>query len=303
MSWNPAQYLKFQAARLRPAIDLLNRAALTVPDKLAVRRVLDLGCGPGNITPFLAQEFPNAVIDGVDSSDKMIEKASSFKDSINDSTLRDRLNFRVNTIENEVATSQTKYDLVYANASLHWCVKHEELFPRIVQRLLYDNNGVLAVQMPDTRTQPSHLLMETAALRSGLIDKLQNVRIPRTERDPQWYFDVLSSEVRDIDMWSTEYVEQLTTLNTNTSSSSNNNNNNESINRHPVHEFTRGTGLLPVLQAIGGEHSEQGQMYITEYDRLLCEAYPSTVVKNKFHLQGKTVTLFPFKRFFLVCKT
>eukprot|EP01031_Cornospumella_fuschlensis_P007284 gene7284-9029_t len=49
MSWSSAQYLKFHGPRLRPALDLLQRAVSLTPDPLAVRSVLDLGCGPGNI--------------------------------------------------------------------------------------------------------------------------------------------------------------------------------------------------------------------------------------------------------------
>ena len=59
--WNPALYLKNAGPRLKPALDLLNRSVVMLetgakPRAAAdVRRVLDLGCGPGNITPFLRQ--------------------------------------------------------------------------------------------------------------------------------------------------------------------------------------------------------------------------------------------------------
>jgi trans-aconitate 2-methyltransferase len=303
MSWNPAQYLKFQSARLRPALDLLARTIPAVQNRETVKRVLDLGCGPGNVTPFLAEAFPNAIIEGVDSSDKMIDQANKFRASTADSALRERLSFRVNSIENELDIADQKYDVVYANASLHWCLNHQLLFPSIVEKLLHPNGAVFAVQMPDTRNQPSHLLMETAALRSGMLDRLQHLRIPRTEQDPQWYFDFLNPVTKEIEMWSTEYVEQLSVATRSGDMHNDSNANLNRIQRHPVHEFTRATGLLPIVQALGGNDTSECQEYLIEYDRLLSEAYPQTVIKNKFHLQGKTVTLFPFKRFFLVCKT
>eukprot|EP01031_Cornospumella_fuschlensis_P007283 gene7283-9028_t len=77
MAWSPTQYLKFHAPRLRPALDLLQRAAGLTSDPLAVRSVLDLGCGPGNVTPFLAEMFPNAVVHGVDYSREMIRQAEA----------------------------------------------------------------------------------------------------------------------------------------------------------------------------------------------------------------------------------
>ena len=60
-AWNPALYMKNAGPRLKPALDLLQRTMLMLqsgstpiaPQK--VSRVLDLGCGPGNITPYLRE--------------------------------------------------------------------------------------------------------------------------------------------------------------------------------------------------------------------------------------------------------
>ncbi len=45
--WNPSLYLHFSAERSRPAVELLARVPLE-----NVEYVADLGCGPGNSTPF-----------------------------------------------------------------------------------------------------------------------------------------------------------------------------------------------------------------------------------------------------------
>ena len=57
MSWNPEQYLKFADHRLRPALDLLVRIPAQDPDS-----VVDLGCGPGNVTEWLKKRWPAAHI-------------------------------------------------------------------------------------------------------------------------------------------------------------------------------------------------------------------------------------------------
>jgi trans-aconitate 2-methyltransferase len=46
--WDAGLYLKFSTERTQPSIDLIQRIALADP-----RRIVDLGCGPGNSTEAL----------------------------------------------------------------------------------------------------------------------------------------------------------------------------------------------------------------------------------------------------------
>ena len=51
--WDPDRYLVYADERGRPFLDLLARVGAVAP-----ARVVDLGCGPGNLTALLAERWP-----------------------------------------------------------------------------------------------------------------------------------------------------------------------------------------------------------------------------------------------------
>ena len=65
--WDPQRYLARAAERARPFHDLISRIGATAPGT-----VVDLGCGPGNLTVTLAERWPDAKVIGIDSSTAMI---------------------------------------------------------------------------------------------------------------------------------------------------------------------------------------------------------------------------------------
>ena len=114
--WNPAQYLRFAGERLRPALDLLAQIPLDAP-----AHVVDLGCGPGNVTAMLKQRFPAADVIGVDGSAEMLEKARA--------TVPDCRFEQADFFQWQPAAAP---DLIYSNAALHWVDRHEVLFPHLL---------------------------------------------------------------------------------------------------------------------------------------------------------------------------
>jgi trans-aconitate 2-methyltransferase len=140
VSWNPAQYERFKAERRQPFDDLL---ALVHPRPRM--RVVDLGCGTGELTRELHAKLGAAETLGVDSSARMLEKANAFAG--------DGLRFVQSSIE--LFAPEQPLDLVFSNAALHWVDDHEALFARLTTFLAPE--GQLAIQMPANVNHLSHV--------------------------------------------------------------------------------------------------------------------------------------------------
>src|SRR5262245_37459274 len=103
-AWNPAQYGKFAVERAQPFWDL---AALVERDR-PIRRAVDLGCGPGELTAALADQLGVAEMTGIDSSPAMLALTAEH--------VRPGLRFEADDIA--AWTSRGDLDLVFSNASL-----------------------------------------------------------------------------------------------------------------------------------------------------------------------------------------
>src|ERR1700712_1486664 len=119
-TWSPSTYLTFADERSRPFFDLTARIEAADP-----RRVVDLGCGPGQLTATLAQRWPAADVLGLDSSPEMIERAAEHAG--------DRVSFAVRDLLDWVAPEPV--DVIVANATLQWVPQHRKLLPGLVSRL------------------------------------------------------------------------------------------------------------------------------------------------------------------------
>jgi trans-aconitate 2-methyltransferase len=153
MPWDPKLYHKFQAERSAPFFDLLALVEIR-PDL----KVVDLGCGSGELTRQLAEALPNSDVTGLDSSSQMLEKARSYSNSDPSSSLRTSLHFE----QGDQAQLTGEWDLIFSNAALQWSENHTELIPRLYERLL--PGGQITVQVPSNHNHISHqLYRETAS--------------------------------------------------------------------------------------------------------------------------------------------
>ncbi len=194
-SWDPAQYLRFTDERLRPALDLLAQVPLDAPS-----RVVDLGCGAGNVTAILQRRFPHASVVGVDGSAAMLAKAREAAPGCR---------FEQGDFATWApAAEEPAPDLIYSNAALHWVGGHESLFPRLVSLLA--PGGVLAVQMPAMHDAPLRRLQNEVAVYGPWAEVLRDARFARAILTAGEYYDLLRPHVAALDLWETTYLHVLT---------------------------------------------------------------------------------------------
>ncbi|MFT7724413.1 MAG: trans-aconitate 2-methyltransferase [Roseateles sp.] len=233
--WNPDLYRRFEDERTRPARDLLARVPLEAP-----RRVVDLGCGPGNSTQLLAERFPEADLTGIDNSPAMLASA------------RERLpGCRFELADIAGWTPGDAPDLIYANASLQWVGGHETLLPRLLGLLA--PGGVLAVQMPDNRDEPTHRAMRELAAQAPFAALIGDTRQLRTELlGLDGYYDLLAPLSAALDLWRTAYQHPM-----------------DSPAR--IVEWVSGTGLRPFVDPL--PEPERAQ-FLAAYGQRIADSYP-----------------------------
>ena len=251
--WDPGQYQRFAGERGRPFFDLLARVGASDPGY-----VVDLGCGPGNLTAALAERWPRADVVGLDNSPEMIDAAQA--------EAGPRLSFALADLREWRPARPV--DVLISNAVLQWVPGHLDLVRSWPARLA--PGGWLAIQLPGNYDQASHAILLDLVRSERWRPLLAGVQLNRQAHDPAEYLDLLAPAGCDVDAWETTYLHVL-------------------HGPDPVTEWYRGTGLRPVLAALGPGQAEE---FVADYGKRVREAYPATPYG----------TVLPFRRVFVVAR-
>lgn len=232
--WNSNQYMKFAAERTQPSIDLVNRISDTAP-----KRILDIGCGPGNSTRRLAERFPNADILGVDYSEDMLKKAK---------VTYPELNFRQSCMPEGLDELGGQFDLIFSNACIHWIPNHEALIPAIFDKL--SDGGMLAVQIPYIQKAPFYRLLNLL-VNTVEWKKLASIR-NFYNLFPEDYYDILGRLSEDFNIWETTYY--------------------HTVSSHAgVIEWYKGSGLRPYLDMLSEDEQPR---FLADLTEIISENFP-----------------------------
>jgi trans-aconitate 2-methyltransferase len=232
-TWDPDRYLAYADERGRPFLDLIARIDADSPGT-----VVDLGCGPGNLTELLAQRWPDADVLGLDSSPEMIAKAQA-----------PGVRFEVGDLREWAYDDSGRVDVLVSNATLQWVPDHLELLPRLVSRV--NPGGWFAFQVPGNFDEPSHTIRRDLADQEPYSAHTAGVAVPGSH-DPETYLEVLAGAGCTVDAWETTYLHLLT-------------------GKDPVFTWVSGTGARPTLEALPPGLREE---FEEEFRARLRAAYP-----------------------------
>jgi len=213
--WDPDRYLTYADERGRPFVELLSRIDADDP-----ATVVDLGCGPGNLTALLAARWPEAEVRGVDSSPEMIAKAREAQPGID---------FQVGDLQEWRPAEPV--DVLVSNATLQWVPGHLDLLPELLAAVR--PGGWLAFQVPSNFDQPSHTIRGELAATPPYDAYTADVAVI-SSHDAGTYLDALVDLGCQVDAWETTYLHVLT-------------------GEDPVFTWVSGTGARPTLQALPPE--------------------------------------------------
>jgi trans-aconitate 2-methyltransferase len=234
--WDPGQYRRFADERARPFFDLVARIGTDAP-----RSVVDLGCGPGDLTVDLARRWPGAAILGIDSSAEMIAAARRGE-------RRPGVSFTVADLRDWQPDAAV--DVLLCNAVLQWVPGHLGLLPRWVSWL--SGGGWLAFQLPGNFDQPPHAVLREMAASPRWRPLIGEAELTRQAGDLTGYLDVLAGAGCQVDAWETTYLHIL-------------------HGEDPVVEWVKGTALRPVLAVLDDAETAE---FLAEYRDRMRRAYP-----------------------------
>jgi trans-aconitate 2-methyltransferase len=234
--WDPDRYLTYADERGRPFVELVARVGADAP-----ATVVDLGCGPGNLTTLLRERWPQATVLGLDSSPEMIEKARAADAAIT---------WKVADLRSWAAETEGDHvDVLVSNATLQWLPGHLDLLPELVSRV--SSGGWFAFQVPGNFDEPSHTIRTELAAQAPYDAHTRGVAVP-SSHDPAVYLERLAALGCEVDAWETTYLHVLT-------------------GPDPVFTWVSGTGARPTLQALPEELRPD---FEDEFKRRLRAAYP-----------------------------
>lgn len=148
-NWNGAYYAKNSEMQFLAA-----KEALKLVDFPPKAKILDIGCGDGRITKYIADQHPECTLMGVDRSSSMLATAKQYADS--------RLTFQL--ADAAALPFESQFDRIVSFNCLHWVPDIRSALKNI-KRALVPGGRTLALIAPTQARYPIHRILNEVASR------------------------------------------------------------------------------------------------------------------------------------------
>jgi len=234
--WKPDLYLAFEKERTQPAIDLAVRIENKDP-----KRIIDIGCGPGNSTFVLRGRWPDAEIIGIDNSENMIEQARKRYSDIE---------WICKDASGDLSELGT-FDIVFSNAAIQWIQDQRLLLHNLYG--IVNKGGVLAVQVPNVKNMLVNIELQKLVKKPKWKGYFSPPPSTHSAHEAEVYYDILCGLTKDIDVWETHY--------------------HHIMNSHKdIVIWYSGTGLRPYLDRLSDEDAKNE--FLSDFENALKDSYP-----------------------------
>ena len=173
--WDAVAYDRRSALQRAMASEVLALLKLT-----GAERVLDIGCGNGNVTAEIAARVPNGEVVGVDASRSMIDFATSNYSS------EPRRNLRFEVADARTLAFRDEFDLVVSLNALHWVPEQDQALRSIYSAL--KPGGVAQLRLvPSGKRKSLENIVEETRLSSRWAGFFPGFRDPYLHLTPEQY--------------------------------------------------------------------------------------------------------------------
>ena len=173
-NWNAKDYAKHSKGQEVWAKELIAKLDLQGDEN-----ILDLGCGDGKVTAFLAGMTSGEVV-GIDKSETMIDFAKNSHNNIE---------FKV--MDAKRLSFENRFDVVFSNAVLHWIDDHETVLKGIKKSLC--SNGKILLQFGGEGTAKEILEVMEEFILDRYIDYFRDFKFPYNFPHSSEYKELLQS--------------------------------------------------------------------------------------------------------------
>jgi len=193
-NWDSNKYASIANIQENVSKKLIEQLSLKEND-----RVLDAGCGVGNITFKVAEIVKGGHVVGIDSSSSMIEKCNESLKTKNISNI----NFIRKGIT-EIDFSD-EFNVIYSNSVFHWVKEPQKAMDLIFQSLKLGGN--IGIQFPLLNAKhPMNVIFNQVVARLNLEEEFKNWEFP-------WYVPTMEKFKNLIEQYNFEEI-KVYTMNT-----------------------------------------------------------------------------------------